>query len=79
MNSFIIYISLVMISLMSATEYESQLGTFNIYMNDKLYSNQELAQAIIRQAADMINDLGYVPTSHYNIYIYDNNKQFHQS
>ena len=79
MDRFIIYASLVMISLTSATEYESQLGTFNIYMNDKLYSNQELAQAIVAQTDNLINDLGHVSTSHYNIYIYDNNKQFHQS
>ena len=79
MDRFIIYASLVLISLASAAEYKSQLGTFNIYMNDKLYSNQDLEQAIVAQTDNLINDLGHVSTSHYNIYIYDNNKQFNQS
>ena len=79
MNRVIRYIYLFIISSLSSQMYDSDFGTFSIYMNENIYVNKELTKSIREMTEDLVNKFGEVDQDHFNVYIYDNNKQFQQS
>ena len=79
MNRFLNYIFVLILSSLNSQFYESEFGTFSIYMNDNIYANKELAKSIKEMTNGLVNKFGRVNHDHFNVYIYDDNKKFQQS